>query len=135
MRLFIDNNLPSALAAALHALSQPHGHSVAHLTALFSPSTPDHKWIGALATEGGWVVITQDRFKKNDLEKKAFRESGLTAFFLMKSWSSLAYWEKTWKLVRWWPAIIEQAKRVQPGASFEVPVNFSGNGKFRQYNY
>jgi hypothetical protein len=80
-------------------------------------------------------VVTQDRFKKNDLEKKAFRESGLTAFFLMKSWSALPYWDKSWKLVRWWPAIIEQAKRVQAGASFEVPLQFSGNGKFRQHNY
>nr|WP_239056750.1 hypothetical protein [Wenzhouxiangella limi] len=133
--MFIDANLPPALAFALDKLTQPEGHSVSHLTQRFSRSTPDHEWISALATEGEWIVITQDRFKKNDLEKKVFRESGLTAFFLMKGWSSLTYWEKSWKLVRWWPAVIDQAERVQPGASFEIPVNFSGNGKFRQYNY
>jgi len=135
VKLFIDNNLPVSLAIALNALAQPQGHEVTHLSQRFALSTPDHEWINALAREEGWVLVTQDRLSKNDLEKKAFRESGLTAFFLMKGWSSLKYWDKAWKLVRWWPAIIDQAKRVQPGASFQVPVNFSGNGKFKQHNY
>jgi len=135
VKFFIDNNLPVALAQGLNEISAPYQHSVLHLTSKFKPSTPDHVWINALALEGDWIIISQDRLSKNHLEKIAFRESNLTAFFLIKGWSHIPYWEKAWKLTRWWPAIIEQAQRVQAGASFQVPMQFSGKGKFKQHNY
>ena len=135
MLLFIDNNLPRALARGLNELSQTDGHEVVHLKDRFPPSTPDHEWIDALAEEQGWVLLTQDRLRKGSLEKTALRNSKLTAFFLKGGWTSLPYWEKSWKLVRWWPAIIDQADRVEAGATFLVPVQFSGKGRFEQFNY
>lgn len=135
MRFFIDNNLPPALAKALHALSEKHDHEVYHLTDLFDRAALDHDWISSLARQKDWVLITQDRFSKNDLEKKVFRDSKLTAFFLKKGWSDFSYWEKAWLLVRWWPNIVELAGRVEPGATFYVPVKYSGKGKLEQFNY
>ncbi len=41
MNFFVDNNLPPALARALHALSENAGHRVVHLKDLFPPNTPD----------------------------------------------------------------------------------------------
>ena len=135
MKLFIDNNLPHALAKALHELSEPRYHEVWHLKDMFDAATPDHEWINALAEQSHWVIVTQDRLKKNDLEKQALRKSKLTAFFLKKAWADQPYWEKAWHLTRWWPRIIEQADRVEPGASFHVPLQFSGKGRFDQFNY
>lgn len=135
MRFFLDNNLPPSLAQALDSLSRPLGHQVLHLAEKFTRATPDHEWIASLAHEGDWVLITQDRLKKNDMEKRALRESNLTAFFLKKGWSDQKYWDKAWRLVRWWPLIIDQADRVQPGATFYVPLQLTGKGKFEQFNY
>lgn len=135
MKFFIDNNLPPSLAKALHELTSPAQHEVLHLRDRFSPSTPDVEWIESLAEEGDWVIVTQDRLNKNALEKKALRDSKLTTFFLKKGWTDQKHWDKAWKLVRWWPSIIWQADRVEAGAAFLVPVQFSGKGKFEQFNY
>lgn len=135
MKFFIDNNLPVRFAEALNALSEGKADEVVHLRKKFSPSTPDHVWISKLAQEQHWVIISQDRFKKNPFEKEAFKKSGLTAFFLKKSWAHQNYWDKAHMIVRWWPRIIEQAEGVAPGATFEVPYRFSGKGKFEQFNF
>ncbi len=131
MRFFVDNNLPPALAQALHALSSPYGHSVEHLKDRFSPNTPDSEWIDALAGEGGWSVITHDKLNKG-LEREALRRAGLIVFFLDKGWSNHPFWDKAHNLVRWWPRIIEQSEGIKGGAAFKVPYNFSGKGQFEQ---
>jgi hypothetical protein len=136
MKFFIDNNLPEALANSLNVLTTSRGDpEVIHLRQIFAPSTPDHIWISQLASEGQWVIVTHDRLAKNNLEKTALRQSGLTAFFLLKAWAHQKFWDKSYQLVRWWPRIIQQSSSVQAGASFEVPWKFSGNGKFRQFNF
>jgi hypothetical protein len=90
---------------------------------------PDVDWIKTLSDEGGWVIVTHDRFTKNSLEKEALRASGLITFILAKGWANLPEWEKAWVLVRWWPRIIDQSELVKMGAFF-VPVKFSGKGRF-----
>jgi len=84
-----------------------------------------------LAAEGGWVIITHDRIRKA-MEPEVLRRSGLIVFLLGKSWGSHKFWDKAHQLVRWWPAIVEQAERLEGAAAFEVPWRFSGRGKFRQ---
>ncbi len=132
MNFFIDNNLPINIAKALNALSKPEGHVVVHLQDKFDHATRDETWITELSTDGEWVIITQDHLKKNNLEKEAFRQSGLVTFFLTKQWSNHQYWDKAHQLVRWWPAIIKQSSLITGGAAFKVPWQFSGKGKFEQ---
>ena len=132
MRFLFDNNLSPHLAKAIHVLSEPHGAEVQHIRDKFASNTPDHKWINALAAEGSWCIISQDRLTKNSLEKEALRRSGLTAFILAKGWIDHTEWEKAWHLMRWWPRIMEQADLVTGGAAFEVPFRFSGKGQFKQ---
>lgn len=133
MQVLIDNNLPPALARALNELSDAHeGVPVTHLREKFDATTADTDWIDALAAEGGWIVISQDRLRKSRLEREALRRSGLVFFLLEKSWSNHTFWEKSQNLVRWWPAILDQADRVVDGAAFLVPWQFSGKGKFKQ---
>ncbi|PTB21610.1 hypothetical protein C9I57_08250 [Trinickia symbiotica] len=123
MRFFVDNNLPPALARALHALSEPLGHSVAHLKELFPQDTGDSVWIDALSNERGWSVITHDKLNKG-LEREALRRAGLIVFFLDKGWSNHQFWDKAHNLVRWWPRIIDQSEGIKGGAAFKVPLQF-----------
>ena len=131
MNFFVDNNLPPALAKALHALSEPSEHKVAHLKEMFSQNAADSEWIECLSTQGGWSVVTHDKLNKG-LEREALRRAGLIVFFLDKGWSNHQFWDKAHNLVRWWPRIIEQSEGIKGGAAFKVPYNFSGKGQFEQ---
>ena len=89
MRFFFDNNLSPYLARAINELGKPDGTDVVPLADKFPRNTADFEWIAALGAEGDWSIVSHDRFTKNDLEKEAFRRSGLTAFILSKTWSNL----------------------------------------------
>lgn len=134
MKLLIDNNLPPALARALHELTIREWeslHQVIHLRDRFPADTPDTGWISALSEEEGWVVITHDRLNKG-LEREALKRAGLKVFFLDRSWKDHNFWDKAVQLARWWPRIIEQAEGISGGAAFQVPWNFRGKGQFGQ---
>lgn len=123
MNFFIDNNLPPALAHALDALSKREGHHVHAKRDKFPPNTPDVEWLGELAREGDWVILSEDRnILRKPHELAARMESGLTAFFLEKGWSSLNFWTTSAKLVQWWPKIMEQAENVASQVAYRVPV-------------
>lgn len=127
MNFFFDNNLPPRLARALSFLSKPDGHTVVPLLDKFERNTPDVDWITTLSQEkNDWVIISGD---KNIIRKKheraAWKESELTAFFLKKGWNNIDFWNMSWKLVKWWPIIVNQATQIQPGTGFLVPL--SGN--------
>lgn len=131
MKFLVDNNLSPALAKALNELSAAEPHEIVHLREHFPHDTADHVWIGELGKQGGWSIVSQDRLFKGSLEKEALRRAGLTAFILQRAWTRLRHWEKSWRLVRWWPSIVEISERVDGGA-FEVPVRFTGKGRLRQ---
>lgn len=133
MKFLLDNNLPPGLAAGLDELCKGSGGPcrVFHLKSKFPQNTPDHVWITALADEGGWAIISQDTFRKNDLEREALRRSGLPVFALARQWSNFPYWDKAHNLIRWWPAIEDYVARIRGGAAVRVPWKY-GNGRFEQ---
>ncbi len=123
MRFFFDNTTPPRLAEALRAIEGKEGHSILHLRERFPPDTEDAVWITTLAGESDWIIISGDiRISKNEFERKAWLESGLTAFFLAKGWTNLKLWDQAWRLVRWWPDIVTQAAMIRSGAGFIVPL-------------
>ena len=129
MKFLIDNNLPPGLASALNELASPFGDTVVHLRRKFAEDVADIQWMSALSDEGGWAAVTQDRLSRNPAERAVLRKTNLTAFILARGWGSLEYWEKAWRLVRWWPSIAKVA-----GHSigvYEVPLKFR-LGKLRQ---
>jgi hypothetical protein len=132
LNFLLDNNLPPALARALNELTKIEGHSVLPLRDKFPQDTCDAHWISVLSNEGGWAVISQDKFTKGDIEKRAFRECGLPVFCLAKHWGNESYWNKAHNLVRWWPAITIQANLIRGGAAFRVPWKLPAHGKFDQ---
>lgn len=134
MKFLLDNNLPPALARALHELTYAdfdEEHEVVHLKDKFPASTPDVEWIEALTKEGDWVVITHDKFNKG-FEREVLRRAGIKVFMLDKSWGNHDFWEKAYQLVRWWPAIVDQSERLKDGAAYQVPWRFSGKGIMKQ---
>ena len=123
MNFFVDANLAPKLAHALSALSDAEGITVTHLVDKFARNTPDEKWIVDLALEKDWVIFSGDyRITKNPQTRIAWQQSGLTSFFLQKGWTNLKFWDQAWKLVKWWPTIIETARNIQVGTSFLVPI-------------
>ncbi|MFF7705985.1 hypothetical protein [Pseudomonas sp. NPDC007930] len=132
MKFLIDNNLPPAIARALNELSTAEGHQVVALKERFQANTADIHWIGALSAEGGWAVVSQDKFTKGDAERQAFKDCQLPVFCLARQWGQATYWEKAENLVRWWPAILQQATHIQGGAAFRVSWRFSAPGRFEQ---
>jgi len=133
MKYFFDNNLSPHLAHAIQELCRVEDTvaRVIHLRDRFARDAKDHDWIKELGEEGRWVVISQDAFRKNDIERKALRDSGLTTFVFHRQWAERQHWDKAQNLVKWWPAILDQSRRVKGGAAFRVPWRYSG-GKFEQ---
>lgn len=99
---------------------------------MYPSNARDIDWITDLSSNGNWVVISHDRFKKNPSEKEAVRKSGLTIFELAKGWAQQTKWPHAAQFIRWWPRIIEVSESVQGGAAFEVPWNISGKGQLKQ---
>lgn len=123
MRFFFDNNLSPRISKALNALEGERGHCVVHLREMFPSSTPDEEWMHTLGSEGDWVVITTDyRITKNPHEVAAWKESGLTVFFLKNSWLKIGFWDQSWQLIKRWPKLMAIADRNPKGQRFMVPI-------------
>jgi hypothetical protein len=134
VKFFLDNNLPPCWGPALNALAERDGHSVIHLRKRFDPAVADLEWLRELGAEGGWTIISGDvRISRNPHERDAWLHSGMVAFFMGRSWRKQVFWEQTWRLIRWWPNIVQQAALVSAPAGFEIPLTF-GSGKFHSIN-
>ena len=121
------------MSEALAALARSQGIEVVHLSQRFPDrSIPDVEWIHAIRSEGDWIIVSGDtRISRNPVERAAWRESGLTAFFLDESWSRRQFWIQAAELVRWWPAIMQAVKTCTPGSGFRLP--FKGNNPILIY--
>jgi PIN like domain len=123
VRFFFDNNLPPPIAKALDALTSAEGHSVVHLRDRFPPDVTDVEWLTTRGQEGNWIIVSGDlRIIENRHERAAWLEGKLTAFFLKPGWMNQPLWIQAWHLIRWWPKIVDQARKVHPGAGFLVPM-------------
>lgn len=137
MKYFFDNNTSPYLATAIGELCKgdESPSTVIHLKHKFPRDAKDPVWIPQLAVEGEWVIVSGDRFAKSDEEREAVRRSGLIVFTMSAQWNNHDHWNKAHNLVRWWPAIEEQASRITGGAAFRVPWRFSGRGRFEQIRF
>lgn len=134
MNFLFDHNLPPSWARALDALSNNKFEpgAVGDVVALkdkFLPNTTDAEWLKTLKDEGNWTVISGDSFRRNKAEKELVRSRGLNIFVLPKSWQSQQHWERTARLIEWWPKIVMQANTVDK-AYLEIP--WKSSGKFTQ---
>lgn len=123
MKFMLDENLPPALARALHELAKP-SNEVMHLTQKFDRGIEDKQWMAALASEGDWAVITFDTSMRVDPHVlRAWSESGLSVFFLRRGWREIDIWQKASRLVKLWPQITSFALGTRSGVCYLVPVS------------
>jgi hypothetical protein len=97
-----------------------------HLRDRFPVDTNDDVWIRQLGAEGGWVILSGDpRITRNPHNRKAWLESGLTAFFLKSGWTNLKLWVIAAKLIEWWPRIVDKAETLTRAEGILIPVRGS----------
>ena len=131
MRFIFDNCLSSRIAYAVGALSGQDRDHICHLTDRFKADESDQTWIGELAKEENWVIISGDiRIIRSKHQRRALRELKAVVFCLSPSWMKFKLWDQAWRLIRRWPEIDQQASLVQQGALFEIPVK--PTARFRQ---
>ena len=70
MKLLFDNNLSPKIANAVKALCCGEKCEVVHLKEKFKADIKDEEWLSTLIEEGGWSILSIDRFKKNPVEKE-----------------------------------------------------------------
>jgi hypothetical protein len=122
VKVLIDENLPPALAKALHALFNGD-HEVVHLRARFGPGVSDREWIEELSAEGLWIVISGDRrITRNRVEYAAFRKSRLVGFFWSKGLYKAPLIKQMERILALWGAIEAQSGLVAGGAMFLLPM-------------
>jgi len=108
----------------MHELVAIQKHEVVHLKDKFDADTPDIDWLKALGTEADWIIISGDpRISRNPIEKVAWLESNLTAFFFSPPFQTSGFWKQAAEMVRWWPAIVEQARKTPVRCGFRLQMN------------
>lgn len=128
MKFFFDNNLSPRFPRGLKQLNDDHGvKEILALRDKFKQNEEDQVWLQKLSSEGGWFIVTQDRFTKGHLEKKAFSEASV-ATFLLSGWGKHTYWDQAHSLVKQWPVIVKVASKAKPGDVYKVGFRLSGKG-------
>jgi len=95
---------------------------IVHLRTMFGEATRDADWIKALGAEGDWIIISGDgRITRSPVERAAWYESQLSAFFFAEPFPEVGYWKQAAALVTWWPLITRQARATPTGHGFLLP--------------
>lgn len=122
MKFFFDNCMSPHHAVGIRGFAEIQRHEIRHLRERFDEDTRDVEWITALGKESSWIVISGDmRITRNPVERRAWHESGLTAFFFSHGWSESSYWNKAADLVHWWPDIAQTARDHPERHGFVIP--------------
>jgi hypothetical protein len=123
VRFFIDACIAKKIARSLQAVSDGRETVVYH-DDMFANGTKDVEWISKLREDGDdWIIISADpRIARNRLEQEAWRESGLTAFFLV-AFSDRNFYDQAAELVGRFRKIVETAKSCSPGSGYLIKQN------------
>jgi PIN like domain len=123
VKFFLDNCLAIRHARALNEMVKPD-HSFTHLQEKFPPDTTDEEWIRTLGNEGEWIVLSGDyRIGKSQHGKRAWHESGLTAFFLAKGWMNISPLQQHSKIAAILDNMIYLSERNPAGVGFSISIN------------
>lgn len=122
MKLALDENLPPALARAIHELLLPFGGEASCIPERFGRGVADRDWIAALRDEGGWAVLTLDRkLRTRPHERLALEQSGLVVFILAAGWAKESFWPKTTGIICWLPRMLEAIEVYRAPVLLAVP--------------
>lgn len=119
MKFLFDNNLSTDLAHGLARLRRNFDEEIVHLKDKFPESVTDAAYLETLINEGGWSVISADRFKKNLAERQAIQDPKINVFIMSKGFVKMKAWPRTKVMIAQWEAITTLAA-LTAGGLFEV---------------
>jgi hypothetical protein len=122
LKLFVDNNLPPALARGLSALFADEHEVTCHRDKFGRKFVKDEEWIPALGAEGDWVVLSGDlSIPKKRPTRELFLRTGLVGFFPRKAVMELPLHRKAARVLYVWQAMDDLSGKVRPGV-FELQI-------------
>jgi PIN like domain len=136
VRFYFDRTQSPYLARAAGEVLSFLGHTFEHSRRRYPDRDPgDITWMGELAAEGDWVVITGDEaIRRNPAERRAWRETRLTTFFLQPAWMHTRMDEQAWRLLRWLPRLVDIAGSETIGTALSVSLRWHGGKLQRVYS-
>lgn len=130
MKAFFDHNIEPFIARSIHEAVEPRGGRAVALGDRFARDVTDIDWLNHLGQERDWVVFTYDnRILRNPVERRAFYDSSLTAFFLRPAVQKLNALQRTATVLWHWDRLSAFTAQQSRGA-YWLPLN--KNAKFEQ---
>ena len=126
----VDNDLPPRLARALNLIFEDDGDEVVALRDKFGrDDLTDAEWIGALASEGNWAVLSADRrIAKQRPSRDLFIAAGLVGFFFPPALQKQPLAKQVARVLTLWQDLRDQV-RLNANGCFEMPTK---GARFRQ---
>ena len=90
----------------------------------FEKGKPDIEWILDVANwEPKPIIVCGDgRILRKPSEQTALRNACLMFVYLASGWTNLSWEDFAWKIVKAWPAIVQNVKKTRKPSVFEVSV-------------
>lgn len=121
MNFFFDRCVSVRIARMLGAYERDHQIIHQDDDARFTTETTDVELITAIADDPKPVFITADISQRREpLERKALRDSGLTIFFIRRGFHQLPFHQQAVKLLNLWREIVRLAERAKEPTAFEI---------------
>lgn len=128
MIVYLDENLPPALAAGLHELEQGLKYrstgriELRHVINEFGRGAKDEDWVRKAAMQKDSVIITEDRRMQRIKQLQPIcREEKVVMIFFRPPARGLKYWDKVELSIKKWPEIKALARLARP-AGYQVSV-------------
>jgi hypothetical protein len=122
LKLFVDNNLPPALARGLSALFAGDHEVICHRDKFGQTHIKDEEWIPALGAESGWVVLSGDlNIARKRPQRELFLRSNLVGFFPKPAVMELPLAKKASRVLAVWDRMERLSIDVRAGV-FELPI-------------
>jgi hypothetical protein len=119
VKFLFDVSISHRVADAIAIFEERH-HQIETVTSYFSKAAvPDEEFLARLRAEGGWIVLTRDRGKK-DGNWHMWRNSGVTVFFLTRGWAKMSGLRMASRLLDYWERIAGAAEGAAEGDCFSV---------------
>jgi len=131
MIIYIDENMPSHLAAGFNMLQKPEGLKtgldieVKFLLENFDRGSKDVDWIPKVGIEGSCVITQDINISRRRNEIDLYKKHGVGMFFLRSpnKKKGLSIWEMTQCLAKNWEEICYKARKEKRPFAYEFTLH------------
>ena len=125
MIFLFDRCLAERLARIIAAYEV--NHKVRFLDDHFDKATKDVDWIKAVSIwdEPPVVISADNRMRRDPVERQALATSKLTLVFIKAGFHNFSMHDQALKLLKIWPEIVTETKRVVEPTAFEITPRFA----------